>query len=229
MRWLIGCAGLVAAVILAEALWRPGSDLATQDDAARLGYLGILLLTLLSTVGAAYWRRPGAAVMHLAIWLAIFTGLVAGWSYRRDLAGVGYRALSVVVPGLAVPEPDGRSIAVAKSGDGHFHIRASIAGRPVQLIVDTGASTVTLRAEDAARLDLHPRDTDYTVPTSTANGRASAAPVILPDLTIGDVTLRQVRALVARPGALDVSLLGNSYLERLDSFTVSGDRLILRP
>jgi aspartyl protease family protein len=39
--------------------------------------------------------------------------------------------------------------------------------------------------------------------------------------------MRNVSALVARRGALEESLLGMSFLERLKSYTVERDRLVL--
>ena len=62
----------------------------------------------------------------------------------------------------------------------------------------------------------------------TANGRALAAPVTLERVVVGDIEMRRVRALVAKPGALGADLLGMSFLERLGSYEVRGDRLTLR-
>ena len=47
-------------------------------------------------------------------------------------------------------------------------------------------------------------------------------------LTIGDIQLARVPALIARQGALTTSLLGNSVLNRLTSFTIEGDRLVMK-
>ena len=54
-----------------------------------------------------------------------------------------------------------------------------------------------------------------------------AAEVRLGQIAIGPIVMRNVPALVARPGALDESLLGMSFLERLKSYAVERDRLIL--
>jgi aspartyl protease family protein len=134
----------------------------------------------------------------------------------------------MLVPGIPVPGPTPGSVLVAKSRDGHFHVRAKIDGHAIQLIVDTGASSVVLTDRDARAIGIRPREDEYTVATSTANGRASTAPVILSDLTIGSISQKNVPALVAQPGALDTSLLGNSFLERLHSFTFEGGKLMLK-
>jgi aspartyl protease family protein len=68
----------------------------------------------------------------------------------------------------------------------------------------------------------------YTVNIDTANGRARAAPVTLDRIAIGGLVERSVEALVAQPGQLKMSLLGMSFLNRLQSWQVSGDRLVLQ-
>ena len=65
------------------------------------------------------------------------------------------------------------------------------------------------------------------VVTTTANGSALAAEIRLDSIEVGPIVMRNVRALVARPGALEQSLLGMSFLERLKSYTVERGRLIL--
>jgi len=69
---------------------------------------------------------------------------------------------------------------------------------------------------------------NYTVNIDTANGRTRAAPVTLDRIAIGGLTERSVEALVVQPGQLKMSLLGMSYLNRLQSFEVSGDRVVLK-
>jgi aspartyl protease family protein len=66
------------------------------------------------------------------------------------------------------------------------------------------------------------------VPVSTANGRALAAPVTLDRLSVGPIAMRRVPALVAREGLLDGNLLGQTFLEKLESYEVRGNRLVLR-
>src|SRR5690606_36437021 len=102
-------------------------------------------------------------------------------------------------------------------------------GRETRFIFDTAASTVVLRAESAEALGFKLEDLSYSVPVSTANGSSLAAPVLIDSLSVGPITERKVRALIARPGVLHANLLGMTFLERLASFEVRGNRLILRP
>ena len=87
---------------------------------------------------------------------------------------------------------------------------------------------VVLRAEDARKLGLDPDKLDYRTPVATANGRTHAAPITLETLSVGDITKRRVRALVARPGALHENLLGQSFLTQLSGYAVERNRLVLR-
>jgi aspartyl protease family protein len=96
------------------------------------------------------------------------------------------------------------------------------------MIVDTGASTVVLRSEDARRAGIQLSALAYTVPVETANGRAFAARVKLDKVSLGELTLDKVEALVTKPGALHQSLLGMSFLSRLHSYEFSGNQLVMR-
>ena len=73
---------------------------------------------------------------------------------------------------------------------------------------------------DASRLD-------FSADVTTANGAALAAPVRLARVAVGPIVVRNVRALVTRPGAMEESLLGMSFLEQLDSYKVERGRLTL--
>src|SRR5438876_87485 len=46
----------------------------------------------------------------------------------------------------------GRTATIQRSANGHFHTEASIDGRRVDVLVDTGASLIALRQKDAMRL-----------------------------------------------------------------------------
>ena len=83
--------------------------------------------------------------------------------------------------------------------------------------------------QDAAKAAGLPLEVlNYSVSVDTANGRARAAPVTLDRLSIGDITERSVPALVAQAGQLRTSLLGMTFLNRLESWEVRGDKLMMR-
>ena len=99
----------------------------------------------------------------------------------------------------------------------------------LMLMVDTGASFVTLTTADAARVGVDVAALRFGVPIRTANGTIQAAPVTVGKLAVGSIERTEVPALVAPSGSLDQSLLGMSFLNTLDGYAISGDRLVLTP
>lgn len=103
-------------------------------------------------------------------------------------------------------------ISLPADGGGHFMGSGSINGRPVQFLVDTGASTVALSVADAERIGLAFRE-GPSVRIGTANGQAQGWRVRLASVRIGDVEVYDVDAIVT-PQGMPFVLLGNSYLNR---------------
>ena len=160
--------------------------------------------------------------------------LVGVYAYRDELAGVGGRLLGVLAPGMPISgrlagEGDTTASSSSAPCDGHFAVRASVDDVPLPMMVDTGASFVTLTPADAAAVGIDPSTLDFAVPIRTANGMIQAAPITIDRITIGTIERRNVAALVAPPGTLDESLLGMSFLNTLAGYAISGDRLVLTP
>ena len=120
-----------------------------------------------------------------------------------------------------------RAITLAPDNHGHFRVDGRVDARPMDFIVDTGATMVALTARDAETLGIHPAPGDYTIGVSTANGNARAAPVTLNRVEIGSITIRDVSAMVMPDGALSQNLLGMTFLSRLHRYEYSNGRLVL--
>ena len=118
---------------------------------------------------------------------------------------------------------------IVRSIGGHFAVRAEADSVPLTMMVDTGASFVTLTFEDAMRLGIDPDDLRFAIPVRTANGTMETAPVTIGRFAVGPIERSGVAALVAPPGSLDESLLGMSFLNTLHGYAISGDRLVLDP
>jgi aspartyl protease family protein len=118
-------------------------------------------------------------------------------------------------PPQAMNGSNSRSVTLTRGNGGHFWTEARVDGRRLELVVDTGASTIALRASDAARLGIHPSARDYSVKVSTANGMTKAALVQLRTVEIGNIVVRNVPALVHADDALGVNLLGMSFLSHV--------------
>jgi aspartyl protease family protein len=111
---------------------------------------------------------------------------------------------------------------------GHFTVHPFVDGKRTEMLVDTGASVVSLTYEDATAAGYKPNATQFTQRMSTANGIAAAAPIRIAEMRIGGITVRGVEAVVMPPGRLGRSLLGMSFLRRLGGFEVQRGLLRLQ-
>mgnify|MGYP000361904600 FL=1 len=113
------------------------------------------------------------------------------------------------------PRSSNARVEIRAGENGHFFAAAEVNGRPLNVMVDSGASIVAMTYDDARRAGVSVRDSDFTQAVRTANGIARVAPVVLDRVSIGDVTVRNVPAAVAEDGKLHMTLLGMSFLSRL--------------
>ena len=120
----------------------------------------------------------------------------------------------------------GDEIVIPAGRGGHFLVTAEVDGIEILFLVDTGASQVILTAEDAERLGYLPEDLEFSDRFETANGTIRGAPLVLPELRIGDLEIEDVRSSVIL-APMSTSLLGMSFLSRLESFEVREEGLIL--
>ena len=114
--------------------------------------------------------------------------------------------------------------AVTRAADGHYWAEALVEGRSMRMLVDTGASVVTIDRAHADKIGIHVAPRDFTRSLTTASGQIKAAPVVLTSLKVGGVQIEQVEALVV-DAALPAPLLGMSYLGRLQGFETAADGL----
>jgi aspartyl protease family protein len=108
---------------------------------------------------------------------------------------------------------------------GHVVLDAAVNGAPVRLLVDTGASLVTLTPEDAHSAGIAPGELVFNHRVSTANGSARMAPVTLREVRIGQLSIYDVPAAVLEN--LNISLLGMSFLSRLQSYEMREGKLTI--
>ncbi|MDI4662830.1 TIGR02281 family clan AA aspartic protease [Xanthobacter autotrophicus] len=185
-------------------------------------------------IGAGLWSvvrgRIGESLVAAAFWLVLAALLALGYTYREPLAQVGRRVLAELAPGYAVNVAQSGSsvVEVTRAAGGDFAVRAAVNGTSLNMLVDTGASSVVLTHEAAQAAGLPVDFLKYDVPVDTAGGRTRAAAVVLDNIHIGGIVERRVPALVSPPGMLRTSLLGMSFLSRLQGFEFRGDRLVMR-
>ncbi|WP_230173364.1 TIGR02281 family clan AA aspartic protease [Rhizobium sp. CECT 9324] len=201
-----------------------------NDDFGSL--VATLPIILMLSAGIVASRRSfGQSIRQLAIWVLIALVLVTGYLYRNDFSAVGERLLAGLAPGKAVTvtTADGSTeVVLHKSLGGHFETTIAVGPVSVPVLIDTGASSVALRYEDAVRIGIDPATINFTRTVMTANGRASAAPVRIPEIRLGPITRTNVEGVVLEEGRLDRSLLGMSFLSTLGLLQMQTDELRLR-
>jgi aspartyl protease family protein len=127
----------------------------------------------------------------------------------------------------ATPAPAGRVAALKAHADGHFRAEARFNGRGLPVLVDTGATYVSISEDNARRLGLALKPSDFRFKAETANGPTDVAMAVLDRVQIGRVEVRDVEAIVSRGDVLPVTLLGMSFLNKLKRFSVEGETLNL--
>jgi aspartyl protease family protein len=204
-------------------------------DTTTFGYVAVfsaLLIYLLGGMMGRYGGRASSMVRDAVTWLALGFALVTLYSYKEQIAPIAARVVGALLPGSAmtVEQSTGglTEIRIRKRLDGHFNANVEVNGRPISMIVDTGASSIVLTPEDAAKVGIDVDNLTYRLPVLTANGHTFAARVRLDKVAIGPLDRSNVDALVAKHGAMTQSLLGMSFLSRLRSYEFSGDFLTLR-
>ena len=187
----------------------------------------IWALVLLGLVAALLFRQRFTRVLEsVLIWVVVALVLALGYTYRFELRDVADRVLAEFIPGRAATR--GNTVEIARGGGGSFSVSTQVNGARIAMVLDTGASAVVLTQEAAKAAGLPLEVLNYSVNVETANGRARAAPVTLDRVSIGGITERSVPALIAQPGQLRTNLLGMSFLNRLESWEVRGDKLMMR-
>lgn len=129
---------------------------------------------------------------------------------QRQTLQVGDAPVSIGRSGPS--DGGGQRIVLTADARGHFLPPGQINGRAVQFMVDTGATSVAMSESDARRINLA-YETGQRVMVNTANGAAVAHRVRLDSVSIGDVTVHGVEALVTQQ-SMPYVLLGNSFLNR---------------
>jgi clan AA aspartic protease (TIGR02281 family) len=120
-------------------------------------------------------------------------------------------------------------IEIKLSPRNQFLVQAAVNGKAIDFIVDTGATHVLLRPEDAAKLGFTEGQLVFNQRARTPGGIVRTAPVVLDEIKIGQLTVRDVAAGVNKQsGGMATSLLGMSFLSRLRGYEVLGKRMVLR-
>ncbi len=224
---------VIAAIMIGIGLLAP-NFLPNTDDRGQFIYLLILIALISTGIVGSSQAELGLAVKQAIVWAGVFLLLVSLYTFRAEFSFIADKVSAEVFPSRPQistnansTSANGSAVALRKASDGHFWAEGKVNNTHVRFMVDTGASTVALTLNDAKRIGLDVDNLRFVVPVSTASGRVFAAPVTLDEVSIGELRISNVRALVMKKG-LDTSLLGMSYLGRLSRFEASQNQLILR-
>jgi aspartyl protease family protein len=137
----------------------------------------------------------------------------------KPVAHAGSAAVAAPAAGNGFASRD-----IPRAADGHFYLDAQVNGAQVHFLVDTGASMVALTAADAQRAGIFLPSERATA--EGAGGAVEIIPVTIDRIAAGPLEARNIEGAVARN--LPISLLGQSFLSRIGTVQISGDRMTLR-
>ena len=220
---LIGV-GLLALVLRHDAGTIAGFE---TGDFASLVYKIALLIFIGGAVLAMFRDRIAEAFQAAMFWVVIGLLLAVGYTYRHDLRDIGDRVLSELMPGARGVAR--RAVEIARGQRGEFQVVAEINGARIcdglRHRRERGGADAGSRQGCGASARLpelfgpgRDRERSHAGRSGDARPRSRSA----------SIEERAVPALIAQPGQLRTSLLGMSFLNRLQSSEVRGDRLVLR-
>jgi aspartyl protease family protein len=167
--------------------------------------------------------RSVLIIAGVTIAVALFAPDFVSRHFERKPASAP-RAMNIAPPKQA---DYGGNVQIPADRFGHFQAEVQVNGHSLDALVDTGASYVVLKFEDAQSLGVIYAGDPFDIPVQTANGVGHARRVKLSSVRVGSVQLDDVDAMVAEEGMLARNLLGMSFLRRLSRYEVRDNTLIL--
>ena len=195
----------------------------TYLDIARA--TGILVLV---SGGLIYARglKFGEVVRNALIWIGILSFILFLYTYRAEVSRLFYRIGGEVLPGLPVSTSPNEAIIIANQ-NGHFYVDGRANGERLRFMVDTGASDIVLSPQAAIQIGIDLKNLKFTRQYRTANGIVLGAPYKLKKFAIGPFDFNDIKVSINQV-KMSESLLGMSFLRRLQSFEFQGRKLYLR-
>ncbi|STQ90448.1 retropepsin-like aspartic protease family protein [Iodobacter fluviatilis] len=151
----------------------------------------------------------------VVVWLMVAVGIY--WGFNVFLAHQYNPNTRTFLAG------QGQELTLQRSRDGHFRLNGNINGQPVVLLIDTGATTLTMSAALAERLKLKPGQPYIS---QTANGEVKGYLSKIDQLSFGPFEFKHLTVGVV-PQLGDEILLGMNVIKRFD-MTLKGEQMILK-
>ena len=163
-------------------------------------------------------------ILLVFVLLAATAGTVVAYGDPEQIARASDTVSDLLRQRAASPA---RAVQIERGQSGEFALHAKINGVSAPMVIDTGATSVVLTWETAKAAGLPLELLEYDVDVETAGGHTKAARLTLDRLAVGKLVERSVPALVVPRGQMKTNLLGMSFLDRLESWEVRADRLML--
>ena len=163
-------------------------------------------------------------VMLVLAMLAATAGAVVAYGDPDQIARASNSVTKMLRQRSLEPAP---AVQIARGKAGEFALHAKINGVKAPMVIDTGATSVVLTWETAKAIGLPIEMLEYNVDVETAGGHTKAARLTLDRLAVGGLVEKSVPALVVPRGQMKTNLLGMSFLDRLESWGVQADKLML--
>jgi len=110
---------------------------------------------------------------------------------------------------------------------GSYRSGGLINGQSVEMLVDTGASFISMNREQAKKLGIQFLQTGQAIKVQTASGVVSAWKVNLKKVRVGEIELNNIAGVVVdNPSSPKEVLLGMSFLNRVDIENKNGVMLL---
>lgn len=171
----------------------------------------------------------GWALRWMVLWCGVTVVCVAVIGGDKWLPSNGAAKPDIVLRSATPTEPRDdpamNTLVYPANQAGHVIVDAVVNGAPMRMLVDTGASFVTLTPADAHAAGITSGELVFNRRASTANGLVRMATVTLREIRLGQLSLNDVRAAVLEN--LNVSLLGMSFLARLHSYEMRDGKLTI--
>jgi clan AA aspartic protease (TIGR02281 family) len=168
-----------------------------------------------------------ATVAGLGLGGALLGGAAYGPALAAGLFGFVPFLAPILEPGHGPGAAEGSDhiIRIKADANGHYYVKGSADGVPLDFMIDTGATHVVLSKETAERMRVGPLSFD--LPTYTANGRIQNAQITIHKLIIGPYSVTDIPAVV-NGGEIDGPLLGMNWLSLFRSIEIENGVMTLR-
>jgi aspartyl protease family protein len=189
----------------------------------------IYLLLLLVMIGSAFSIRRlliGQSLKMFAAWALIFGAVFIGFTLKDDFSALGRRVLAEG-RGDAIAVPQGETMRIRQSDDGHFWVEARLNGKPVRFLVDSGATTTSISVATAHRAGIEPSGGLPAI-VQTANGVVQVQRGRAERLDLGTIQRENLAVHISESFG-ETNVLGMNFLSSLSGWGVERKTLILKP